>query len=434
MPSPAPRAARNVEALPQQIAITGAESAELQLLGAVDGAAPTTRGPRTSLFPRDLPATHDAYQRPRGLKRTELATHEDASVDGAIQYLATDARGHGALLAAVQRSGRYRDEVSRILQAWKIPSELAAVAFVESGFVPTASSLDGGAGLWSLVPEVAHAYGVAVLPTYDERRGFALSTEAAAHHLADLHERLGSWELALYAFGRGYARSLDDLRGQSSLEYWDIAPGLPAEGASYVAEVLAVATVLANPDRFGLDVVHPDEPLATSDLEVPADATFAILARAAGTPVDRLHELNPEYLGEAIPNTGFAMTVHLPGAALARAKELLMPLMYSPGASLGGDTPHRPRRDAGDVGAAAVPGEGSAASPSAVVVGRGASRKVYYRVQEGDTLDSLARRFALSRETIASDNSLDPAAGLKPDQLLLLRPGAGAAPAPSSTP
>jgi hypothetical protein len=436
--APLPTAARpavstsNVEALPPQLAITGAESSELRQLGSGDAGTPTDRGARTSLFPRDLPAAREAYERPRGLKRPDLASRDDPAVDRAIQYLATDERGHGALLAAIQRSGRYRDEVDRILRAWKLPSELSAVAFVESAFSPTATSLDGSAGLWSLAPEVARAYGLAMLPKYDERRSLALSTEAAAHYLADLHERLGSWELALFAFGQGYARALNLLQKQSSLEYWDIASELPADGTGYVAQVLAVATMLGNPDRFGLDLAKPDEPQVTSDLEVPADATFSILARAAGTSVARLHELNPEYLGDAVPSTGFVMTMHLPSAGLARAKELLMPLMYSNaggGGSASFDWGRRSASSLRDGGWGAGPTDGSDASLGGPVdVARGGARRVYYRAQEGDTLESVSRRFGVPRETIASDNALDPSAGLKPGELLLLRPSAGAAP------
>ncbi len=419
--APLHSATSSVEALPPQLAITGAETPELHGLLTADAGAPTDRGPRTALFPRELPPAHDAYERPRGLKRPELASRDDAAIDRAIQYLATDAHGHGALLSAFQRSGRHRDEVDRILRAWKIPPELSAIAFVESGFTPTSSSLDGSVGIWSLTHEVAHAYGLAMLPKYDERRGLALSTEASAHYLADLHERLGSWELALFAFGQGYAKTITDLQKQTSLDYWDVVNDLPPESTTYVAEVLAVATMLGNPDRFGLDVVKPDEPQVTSDLEVPADASFSILARAAGTSVDRLHELNPEYLGESVPSTGFTMTMHLPSASLARAKELLMPLMYSTTGSGGGASFDWGRaggktRDGG-LGADAATDQ----TIAPVVVARGGARKTYYRVQEGDTLESVSRRFGVPRETIASDNALDPTAGLKPGGLLLLR-------------
>jgi membrane-bound lytic murein transglycosylase D len=435
-----PRAKSSPESGPAQVVITGAESSELKSLVAPDAGAPRDRGARTILFPRDVPPIHDGYVKPHGLKRPELASRDDATIDRALQYLATDSHGHGALVAAYQRSGQHRDEVDRILRAWKVPTELAAVAYIESAFVPTATSLDGGAGLWSLTPEVSRGYGITILPKYDERRSVALATETAAHYLADLRERFGSWELALLAFGQGYGRTMSVLLKQTSLEYWDVVSDLPPDGTNYVAEVLAVATVLENPARFGLDIVKPDDPIVTSDLEVPSDATFSILARAAGTSVEKLHELNPEYLGESVPSTSFAMIVHLPSAGLARAKELLMPLMYSTSGAGGGSTfdwghgGANGAKGAKDTGADGGPG----ATPDApapvptLVAQHGNGKKSYYHVVDGDTLDSLARRYGIPRDTIASDNALDPSAGLKPGQLLLLQSGGNGGPPPGT--
>ncbi len=442
-----PKATDEGETVPTPVVITGAESSELHSLVAADAGAPPDRGARTSLFARELPPLHDGYARPPGMKRAELASREDQMIDRALQYLATDPHGHAALFAAYQRSGQHRDEIDRILRAWKIPTELSALAYVESSFIPTVTSLDGGAGLWSLTPDVAHAYGLSILPKYDERRGVALSTEAAAHYLADLHERFGSWELAIFAFAQGYARALATIQKRTSLEYWDIASELPSDGSTYVAETLALATVLENPSRFGLDVVKVDEPTVTSDLEVPGDATFAILARAAGTSVERLHELNPEYLGDSVPATNFVMVMHLPSAGLARAKELLMPLMYSTSGGARGSEFDWGRhgggsRDGGmleagagnETASGASGSSGSSGSSGATTVAQhGSSKKAYYHVQDGDTLESLARRFGIPRDTIASDNALDPSAGLKPGQLLLLQSG-GSSPPPPVTP
>jgi hypothetical protein len=426
--SPLPSASASVASLPPQMVLTGAESAELHGLAAGDAGAPTRRAPRTRLFPVEVPAMAGPYERPRGLRRTDLAARDDPTTDKAAAYLHTDGHGHAALVAAVKIAGRHRDEVERILRAWKLPPELAALAFVESGFSPTYSALDG-MGLWSLPREVGHAYGLAVLDNYDERRGVDLSTEAAGHYIADLHERFGSWELALFAFGMGYRPALDALANRASLDYWDIAAELPPEGTAYVAQVLAVATLLDNPTAYGLDVVRPDPPEVTSDMEVPGGAGFTTIARAAGTSVEHLRELNPEYLGDTVPSTGFVMVMHLPSAGLARAKEALMPLLYSTSGALArGDSFDWGRRRqlpdggyGGDAGELVVEDAGP---PPPQAVTHGASKHLFYRVQDGDTLESVSRRFGLPREAIISDNSLDPSAGLRPGQTLILKIGA----------
>jgi hypothetical protein len=182
---------------------------------------------------------------------------------------------------------------------------------------------------------------------------------------------------------------------------------------AYVRQVVAVSTILANLDRFAFDDARPEEPLATSDLEVPPGAPFSAGATAAGTGVQRLHDLNPEYLSEVVPNTGFAMVMHLPSAGLARAKEMLIPLLYSrSGSSLARPAPDR-----------AADAASPARAPEALR-GGGRSRTAgasFYRVQEGDTLDSLATRFGVDKRALALDNALDPTAGLQSGQLLTIR-------------
>lgn len=97
--------------------------------------------------------------------------------------------------------------------------------------------------------DIAEAYGLVVTPAYDERRSVALATEVAAHYLANLHERLGAWDLAVTAFGIGYERTLRTASDQqpSSSAVADV----PAAGLAYLRAVAAVATALANPNHLG---------------------------------------------------------------------------------------------------------------------------------------------------------------------------------------
>jgi membrane-bound lytic murein transglycosylase D len=408
--------------LPLEPVSLGAESPELAALRAGDAGVPPTRAPRHALVPGDADVAHaPPFRRPEGLRRPSFAGRDDDGTTAILGYLAHDEHAHGAFLAAIQRSGRVRSDVDRVLRAWKIPEDLAAVAFVESGFSPSTGA-DGGDGLWGLSSDVARAYGLVTQPTYDERRSVSVSSEGAAHYLADLRERFGSWDLALYAFGAGYGPALADLSARGQRDFWSLAPDLPADRVNYVREVLAVAIVLGNLDRFGFEDARADEALATSDLEVPAGASFGIVSRAAGTSMARLHELNPEYLGESVPSTGFAMVMHLPSSALARAKEMLIPLMYAtPGSSLS--------RGGGYIRApdAAAPLQTDQAVP------RSHKGRFFYRIQEGDTLDSVASRFRADKQTITLDNALDPTAGLVAGQLLTIRPPAGADP-PATSP
>lgn len=403
--------------LPKEVALAGGESRELARLAA--GKDPPQRGSRLAMFPSPVRPGAPPGDRIKALRRPEMIQRDDARIDDAMNYWLRDGRAHAALLAAYQRSGRYRPTTDRILGAWKVPEDLSAMIFLESGFVPSAVQPDGSAGLWSLPLDVAQAYGITVREAYDERRGVESSTEVGGRYLADMKERFGSWAIAIYAFAHGYKRTADELVRTHSAKFEDLADARRPDSA-YVFQVFALATILENPERFGLDAVRPDPPLATSDMEVPSEAPLSVIAQAAGTSVGHIHELNPEYLGETVPTTGTAMIIHLPREGLARAKELLTPLLYAPPGSLAQQVG---RVDAPD----AAPHAAAAHSAPPLVTGQQVpGQPSYYRVRDGETLDTLAGRFGVARETIASDNALDVTAPLPPGQLLRIR-----APSPS---
>jgi Transglycosylase SLT domain/LysM domain len=405
--------------LPNEVALAGGESRELARLAAVKAPAPV-RGSRLAMFPSPVRQGGPPSDRIAALRRPEMIQRDDARIDDMMNYWLRDGRAHAALLAAFQRSGRYRPTTDRILGAWKVPEDLSAMIFLESGFVPSAVQPDGGAGLWSLPLDVAQTYGITVREAYDERRGVESSTEVAGRYLADMKERFGSWPLAIYAFAHGYKRTADEFVKTHSTKFEDLADARKPDSA-YVFQVFALATILENPERFGLDAVRPDPPLATSDMEVPSEAPLSVIAQAAGTSVVHLHELNPEYLGETVPTTGTAMIIHLPREGLARAKELLTPLLYAPPGSLAQQVGRVDDPDAEARAKAAHSAENASRSGPSRPVPSVPGQPSYYRVRDGETLDTLAGRFGVARETIASDNALDVTAPLSPGQLLRIR-------------
>ena len=221
LPPPSGRPTRDAGSITlPSLSVLGAESVELRTLREDSAAEATTEGtfarkPRTALFALapdgTIPKRGERAARPAGRKRPEIMQRDDESIDQAVQWLIGDERAREAFVDAFKRSGRFNTDFGRISRAWKLPESALAVMLVESAARPGETSDDGSMGLWKLTPDVAHVYGLSMLPTYDERRGVASGTEAAAHYLADLHERFGSWELALVAFGFGYKRTLDEL-------------------------------------------------------------------------------------------------------------------------------------------------------------------------------------------------------------------------------
>jgi membrane-bound lytic murein transglycosylase D len=485
----------------------GAESPELRALRlAEDGLFPEMAreepdlGPLSMVDPPvacDLPSaamppnrsfaatTRDDFL--RGLNQPTLPVRRHPRVKKYVEYFSKDAKGRKLFAAWLKRSGQYRGVIAKHLGQSKLPSDLEAVVFIESGFWPTAVSHAGATGLWQFMPKTARAYGLTVSPQYDERRSIWKATEAAVEHLGDLYSRLQNWDLALAAYNYGYQNVEKRISALGTDDYWtlgEIEGGLPRETALYVPKILAVAVILNNLEAFGFDSVELDPPLEAAEIEAPPGVPLSVIARAAGTSVTKLRQYNPELRASATPDLGSPVILRIPSKGYARARVMLprllgdeqdrLDLTVSPDFDWGRDDigpsgRSRLERAGSDdpfgLNAAAaetelppevsplgavVPERGrgfdrlratheapqglnrpviAPAEPTATPVEADAStalrQRVLYRVLPGDTVSRIARAFGISQRRVALDNSLSNPSLVRTGQLLRLTVPAG---------
>lgn len=123
-----------------------------------------------------------------------------------------------------------------------VPESLAWVAEAESSLNPNARSPAGAKGLFQLMPDTAKNLGLSTfLP--DERTNPEKSAHAAARYLHELHDRFGSWPLALAAYNAGAGRVSRALMARHANDFAAIADTLPAETRMYVPKVCALISV-----------------------------------------------------------------------------------------------------------------------------------------------------------------------------------------------
>lgn len=349
-----------------------------------------------------------------GLRAPELPVHPDVRVERFLRYLTENPEGRKLFRKWYRRSGLYHDEIARSLRDRGLPEDLEAMVYVESGYWPSAVSSTGAAGLWQFMPGTARVYGLSVEHDYDERRNVEKSTEAAMRYLSDLYDRFGSWELALAAYDMGYGKLTQRIQELSSNDYWTLSrvPGaLPDETVGYVPKILAVALLLRNKDRFGLDDVSVDAPVAESGLEVPGGTPLSLVARASGTSVSRLRAMNPAILAATVPERDAPVLLDVPASGLARANAMLPRLL----ARSHEMDPQEHVSDSFDWGTDELAdGAGGAAGAA------GTRAPVFYSVGPHETLASIAGRFAIQTADIVADNHLDPEAKLQKGMLLQL--------------
>jgi len=234
----------------------------------------------------------DLWQRIRnGFK----LNHDHKKVAGDIAWFQ---RNQGYLDRTVDRAEPYLYMVVEEAERRGIPLEIALLPVVESAFQPFAYSHGRASGIWQFIPGTGRLYGLKQNWWYDGRRDVYAATRAAYNYLQGLAEFFhGDWELALASYNSGEGtvqRSVQrNQRAKKRIDFWNLK--LPLETRGYVPRLLAVATIIDQPERYGLTLRSiPNKPyLARVPVDGQIDLAFA--AYLAEIPIENMYRYNPAF-------------------------------------------------------------------------------------------------------------------------------------------
>lgn len=226
-----------------------------------------------------------------------------------INYF-TSPRGQRVLLYGLKRAGRYRAMIQRVLDEEGVPQELIHLAQAESAFMPTAVSRKRATGMWQFVQWRGNQYGLTQSKYHDYRLEPERATRAAARHLRDLYDQFGDWYLAMAAYNCGPGCVDRAVQRTGHADFWQLRNRgvLPRETANYVPAILAMAIVCKNLPAYGLAEPDADPELEYDIVAIAAETNLALIADAADRPVADIRELNP-YLLRAIAPAGSEVKV-----------------------------------------------------------------------------------------------------------------------------
>ena len=164
----------------------------------------------------------------------------------------SDAKNRAFLRESRRRLDVHRAMVETTLARHHVPSALAAVAVVESGFrrlEPKAGIQ--GAGVWQFIPATARRYGLEVKDGRDDRMDLDRETDAAARYLGAMNLEFQDWTLAVAGYSEGESAVARAAEAGNTRDAWE----LMRQGriSRYAATVLAAALVLEDPDRLLVD-------------------------------------------------------------------------------------------------------------------------------------------------------------------------------------
>ena len=252
-----------------------------------------------------------------------LATND--AVLGFINFFS--GRGHKTLIAGMERAGRYRPMIQRILDEEGVPPELIYLAQAESGFYPRAVSNKQATGMWQFVKFRGQQYGLMQTPYLDDRLDPEKATRSAARHLRDLYNQFGDWYLAIAAYNCGPGNVQRAVERTGYADFWELRSRrvLPLETTNYVPIILAMTIMAKNAKAYDLEGVVPNPPLEYDLATITSPTHLALVADLTETPVSEIQALNPALLKNLAP-AGHQLNVPRgTGVSLVAALETVPP-------------------------------------------------------------------------------------------------------------
>src|SRR6266478_2391180 len=249
------------------------------------------------------------------------------------------------------------------------------------------------------------------------------ATHAAARHLRDLYAIYGDWYLAMAAYNCGPGNVQKGIERTGYADFWELYRRnvLPRETRNYVPIIVALTLIAKDAAHYGIQA-EPEAP-APSDVVKPGRAIDLLLvAETIDVDVETLRTLNPSLLRLATPDDP-SFELHLPAGTAERFSAEIADIPADKWVSW-----RRHRVEAGEtltsigkkyhvapVAIAAANNLEHGAAPDAgekLIIPATQSqadvkrRLVSYRVRRGDTLLGIADRYSVSSDDVRKWNRL----------------------------
>ena len=184
------------------------------------------------------------------------------------------------------------------LKERNMPLDLALLPIVESAYQPFALSPSRASGIWQFIPATGKRYGLKQNWWYDGRRDIVASTDAALNYLEALHKRFnGNWFHALAAYNSGEGNVERAIKRNKKIgkktDFWSLR--LPPETRSYVPSLLAIAEVLKNNEKYGVNFNSIQNIPYFEIIDVKSQIDLATISAISGLPINKIYTLNPGF-------------------------------------------------------------------------------------------------------------------------------------------
>lgn len=210
----------------------------------------------------------------------------------------------------LERASRYLPFIQEELRKANLPTDLAFMVMIESGFSSTAISSASAVGPWQFIETTGTRYGLDKTYWLDERRDLQKATRAAVRYIKDLRKEFpSSWYLVAAGYNMGENGLRRIIKKHKTSDYWTLVrkKAIPKETQEYVPKIIAAMLISKAPSLYGFRAIEQHEPLQYDVIAAPGGTDIDKLADKIGVTRKSLRDLNAELLLGYIPK---AVTHH----------------------------------------------------------------------------------------------------------------------------
>lgn len=326
-----------------------------------------------------------------------ISIPEDSDIEYFINYYTTTKKYFTE--NALKRANYFLPMVKRVFREEGLPEELSYLAVVESGFNPFATSPANAVGIWQFMPSTAKRFGLRMDDYVDERRDPYKSTVAAAKYLKFLYNTFGSWELAIAGYNCGEKCVQKRTDSVGSYKFSDIKYSLPKETMEYVPRFFAILLIAQNPQKYGIDINSDVYDVLT--IQAEEETTLENYALDAKTDIDIIRFYNGHFKkGLIVPGAN----INIPKMDTVFDKRYIylppQKTVVAPETKPNRQETKKEHKDRNFILAILKKDQ----KPDIVKIFYKKGKT--YKVEKGDTLYSIARKFGLDVETLKMMNNL----------------------------
>lgn len=231
------------------------------------------------------------------------AFRDRPEVDEWRQYYLSNDKRKKLLYDILENAMEYRLYVRKTVQDRKVPGELEYLPVVESGYKTSAKSKSGALGMWQFMENSVKPF-LTLNEYVDERLDPWRSTEGGISKLQDNYRTFSDWLLAIGSYNCGVGAMNKAIRRGESRDFWELCEKgvISSQTKDYVPKLIAIADLAVHYEEYEIDLPdHKEEFLILTNerdglfdyVTVQKPYSISAIARDMRIEEKQLKKLNP---------------------------------------------------------------------------------------------------------------------------------------------